>query len=280
MLPPRDKMEYEQRIPKTIWQTMKTNQVPLCIKSYVDSWITLNPEYKYRFFDDNDIIEFLTTDFPDYLDGYQKLKYGASKADLWRYLIIYKYGGVYADIDCLCINPLREWVDPNAAFVTALGTNRDICQWLIITVPHNPIFLRAAQKTLQNSEKNNSLSTYYGFEYAEKKLVIKQNSRILKIDHPVLGMSGPGVLQQEAEKSFRDGLLSNILPFTQVVCISGALSCEMNGNVRHDTGNEDYSRAYKSLNLKHYNDRFERIKRKIGTLFTRYYNNINIFHSR
>jgi hypothetical protein len=267
LLYPRDSTEYVQKIPKIIWQTMKTNQVPVLMKNYADSWIELNPEYEYRFCDDNDIIDFLKKHFPEYLGGYQNLKYGASKADLWRYLIIYKYGGVYADIDCKCINPLRNWIDKDAKFVTALGTNNDICQWLIISVPKNPIFLRAAQKTLRNSENNNRLSSYYGFEYIEKKLVIRGKKRMSKFNHSVLGLSGPPVLQQEAEECFREGLLSKILPFTQVVCTSRTLSCEMNGNVRHDTGNEDYKKAYKSLQLNHYNARFERIKRKIYRLF-------------
>jgi mannosyltransferase OCH1-like enzyme len=267
VLTPRHSMEYKQKIPKIIWQTMKTNEVPVFMKSYADSWIQLNPEYEYRFFDDNDIVDFLKKGFPEYLEGYQNLKYGASKADLWRYLIIYKYGGVYADIDCMCINPLRTWVDKDAKYVTALGTNNDICQWLIITVPNNPIFLRAAQKTLENSENNNSLSSYYGFEYLDKKLLIRDNKRILKFKHSVLGMSGPPVLQQEAEKCFQDGLLSEILPFTQVVCTSGAFSCEMKGNVRHDTGIEEYKKSLDSLKLNHYNDRWEKIKRNIKEIF-------------
>ncbi len=267
VLPPRDLIEYKQKIPKIIWQTMKTNTVPLFMKSYADSWINLNPEYEYRFFDDNDIIGFLKQHFPEYLEGYQNLKYGASKADLWRYLITYKYGGVYADIDCMCINPLRSWLDKDAKFVTALGTNKDICQWLIITIPNNPIFLRAAQKTLQNSENNNISSSYYGFEYLQNKLVIRENKQMLKFRHSVLGMSGPPVLQQEAEKCYREGLLSEILPFTQVVCTSGALSCEMKGNVRHDTGNEEYKKSLDSLKLNHYNDRWQKIKRNIKEIF-------------
>jgi len=267
LLLPRHLIEYEQKIPKIIWQTMKTNQVPVFMQRYADSWINLNPEYEYRFCDDNDIVDFLKKDFPEYLEGYQNLKYGASKADLWRYLIIYKYGGVYADIDCMCLNSLRNWVDKDAKFVTALGTNKDICQWLIISVANNPIFLRAAQKTLQNSENNNCLSTYNGFEYSEKKLVIRENKRLLKFRHSVLGMSGPPVLQQEAEKCFHEGLLSEILPFTQVVCTSGTLSCEMKGNVRHDTGNEEYKKSLESLKLNHYNDRWEKIKRNVKEIF-------------
>lgn len=267
ILPPRDSMEYEQKIPKIIWQTMKTNEVPVFMKSYADSWIELNPEYEYRFCDDDDIIDFIKTDFPEYLESYKSLKYGASKADLWRYLIIYKYGGVYADIDCMCINPLRKWVNKEASFVTALGTNSDICQWLIISVPKNPIFLRAAEKTIQNSQNKSFLSSHYGFEYVQKKLMIRENKPLSKFNHPVLGLSGPPVLQEAAEECFRDGSFSQILSFTQVVCVSKAASCQMNGNVRHDTGNEEYKKSYKTLRLNHYNDRWEKIKRNIGQFF-------------
>lgn len=267
MLPARDWISYEQKIPKIIWQTMKTNKVPVFIKSYADSWIEMNPEYEYRFYDDNDIIDFLENDFPEYLKGYNNLKYGASKADLWRYLIIYKYGGVYADIDCMCINPLREWIDRDKSFVTALGTNSDICQWLIISIPKNPLFLRAAQKTIQNSQNQNVLSSHYGFEYREEELIIRENQPLSKFDHPVLALSGPPVLQSAAEECFREGLLIPILQSTQVVCISGSTSCQMNGNVRHDTGNQDYKNSYKALHLTHYNSRWEKMNRILGQLF-------------
>lgn len=263
----RDKGGYAQKIPKIIWQTMRTNKVPVFMKSYADSWIDLNPEYEYKFCDDDDILSFLKADFPEYLDGYNKLKFGASRADLWRYLIIYKYGGVYADIDCKCINPLRNWVDAESTFVTQLGINKDICQWLIISVPKNPIFLKAAIRTLRNTENNNSKAAHYGFNYNNNKLEIRKGDQLIKFNHEVLGLSGPPVLQQAAEECFSNGLLSEILPFTQVVCVSKTTSCQMNGNVAHHTQNEEYKKLYKSLKLKHYNGRLQRIKRKITGLF-------------
>ena len=57
-LPPRSSIIYDQKIPKIIWQTMKTNQVPVIIKNYVDTWLIQNPEYEYRFYDDEDILAF------------------------------------------------------------------------------------------------------------------------------------------------------------------------------------------------------------------------------
>ena len=264
----RNSIEHSQKIPRIIWQTMKTNRVPVYMKSYADSWIGLNPEYEYRLLDDNDIIDFIKKDFPEYLDGYKRLKYGASKADLWRYLIIYKNGGVYADMDCKCLKPLNEWIDPQAAFVTQLGINKDICQWLIISVPKNPIFLKAAQKTLSNSENNNNTISYFGFEYVQNKLVICKNSPVMIFDHPVLGLSGPPVLQKAAEECFEEGTIDRILTSTQITCISDSInSCQMNGNVIHDTRNIKYKKTLKQLNIIHYNTRWERLKRSL-TNFT------------
>ena len=75
-LMPRASSEYRQKIPKIIWQTMKTNKVPIFMKRYSDSWIELNPEYEYKFYDDADIIEFIEIHFPSFLEGYKKIKYG------------------------------------------------------------------------------------------------------------------------------------------------------------------------------------------------------------
>jgi mannosyltransferase OCH1-like enzyme len=234
------------------------------MKNYADSWIELNPEYEYRFLDDYDIIDFIKKDFPEYLECYKKLKHGASKADLWRYLIIYKNGGVYADMDCKCLTPLNQWIDPQAAFVTQLGINKDVCQWLIISVPQNPIFLRAAQKTLFNSENNNNTTSHFGFEYVQNKLVVNKNSPVMIFDHPVLGLSGPPVLQKAAEECFEEGTIEKILESTQIICVSDPInSCHMNGNVIHDTRNIKYKNTLKQLNIKHYNTRWERLKRKM-----------------
>jgi mannosyltransferase OCH1-like enzyme len=271
LLPRRNRSDYIQKIPMVIWQTMKTNRVPVFMKDYADTWIDLNPEYEYRFFDDNDIIEFISSDFPEYLEGYYKLEYGASKADLWRYLIIYKYGGVYADLDCRCLRPLREWIQNKATFVTQLGTNKDICQWLIISVPNNPIFLKAAEKTLENSNTKKYKTFYHGFGFTENKLYILQNETI-KSTHPVLSLSGPPVLQEAAEKCLRENLLSDFLPYLQIVCVSSlTISCQMNNYVAHETGNEEYLKSFKKLKLIHYNSRYEKLKRKIISALSFHY---------
>lgn len=262
MLPAREKMEYVQKVPKIIWQTMKSNRVPAILKEYADTWIENNPEYEYRFFDNDDIIRFIASEFPEYLEAYNKIKYGASKADLWRYLIMYKYGGVYADMDCRCIIPLRQWMDPEAAFVTQLGINKDLCQWLIISVPGNIIFLKVAQKALQNIEQNESQAEFHGFEFADGRLSVLANDPVIRVNDRVFGLAGAPVLQESAEACFNDGSIDNILQLIQIVCVSGAISCQMNGNVAHDCGHADYLKAISKLKTPSYNRFLARMIRR------------------
>jgi hypothetical protein len=55
-----------------------------------------NPRFKYYLFDDNDCREFIKNNYSDkILNAFNSLIPGAYKADLWRYCILYKYGGIY-----------------------------------------------------------------------------------------------------------------------------------------------------------------------------------------
>ena len=36
------------------------------------------------------------------------------RADMWRYAILYAFGGIYADIDVLALHPMEQWLPPVA----------------------------------------------------------------------------------------------------------------------------------------------------------------------
>jgi mannosyltransferase OCH1-like enzyme len=216
------------------------------------SWTMLNPEYEYGLFDDDDLAEFVRSEFPDFLPGWQKLKHGAAKADLWRYLVMFRYGGVYADLDCFCRAPMREWISPEAAYVTQLGVNHDLCQWLLISVPGNPIFLKAAERALDNILCDRCSVEYDGFQLVAGELTLRQGHPRINIHHSVLAVTGPPVLQEAAEECFKHSSCPAIFQHTQVVCISESSSCNMAGNVKHDHGNQDYLEELRQLRTPHY----------------------------
>jgi mannosyltransferase OCH1-like enzyme len=92
---------YDTEIPKIIIQTWKTKNIPQKYEKLVKSIKIFNPEpkFKYLFFDDNDIEQFLKSEYPVYYKTYQKLPVVIQKIDFFRYVAVYHYGGFYFDLD-------------------------------------------------------------------------------------------------------------------------------------------------------------------------------------
>ena len=86
-------------IPLCIYQTWHTTSLPPKMQQAVNTIKAHNPEFQHFLYDDNMCREFIRDNFPeDVLRAYDYLIPGAYKADLWRYCILYKKGGIYLDI--------------------------------------------------------------------------------------------------------------------------------------------------------------------------------------
>ena len=93
------KQQYYPVIPLNIYQTWHTKDLPPLMRNAVNKIIRMNPRFNYKLFDDNDCRNFIKDNFnEDVLNAFDTLIPGAYKADLWRYCILYKNGGVYLDI--------------------------------------------------------------------------------------------------------------------------------------------------------------------------------------
>ena len=97
-------------IPKILIQTWKTRRLPDQFAEWSSTWKTLNPEFIYMFFDDGDCFRFVHKNYPEYLDLYESL-IAIEKADVFRYLVLHKYGGVYVDMDTSCFKPIGGLID-------------------------------------------------------------------------------------------------------------------------------------------------------------------------
>lgn len=106
--------------------------------------------YKYLLLDDMDALNFLNIYFTkSVIDRFNELSYGAHKADLLRYCLLYIFGGVYLDIKTILIKPLDEILVNKNYFYTCLSKfkHKDtfesyIYQGIIASPPNNPLFLR------------------------------------------------------------------------------------------------------------------------------------------
>jgi mannosyltransferase OCH1-like enzyme len=87
-------------------QTWKTRSLPPRFEQYHASWQKFNPDLKQHFYDDATSRDLVRTKFPEYLDVYDDYTFGVQRADLFRFLVVYEYGGLYADVDMECLRNL------------------------------------------------------------------------------------------------------------------------------------------------------------------------------
>jgi hypothetical protein len=142
-----------RRVPLLLFQTWQTQQLPPHMASCVRDLISANPEFKYQFYDDERCRTFIQSHFPeDVLHAYDTFIPGAYKADLWRYCILYIYGGIYLDIKYRCVPPFklielttREHYVRDREFCGIDG----IYQGFLSCYPRNPILGRCIRKIVE-----------------------------------------------------------------------------------------------------------------------------------
>lgn len=145
-------------IPKVIYQTWKTKNVHPTIRRIQQSIQEQNPDYKMELFDDDDMDLWMKTNCDSNMfDAYNKLHVGAAKADLWRYLILYKNGGVYIDMDSTINGSLDELIQPDdSAIISREGNKGYFMQWMLVFEKNHPILKATIDKCVYNINNQNT----------------------------------------------------------------------------------------------------------------------------
>jgi mannosyltransferase OCH1-like enzyme len=147
-------------IPKVIWQTYKDpfDQLQPYMLDAVNTWKILNPEYEYRYMDDSQAAQFILEEYgQEWHDLFVGLPVGVMRGDLWRYMIIYKYGGIYTDLDTECLNPINTWLNEEYEMIVCPETNLHFCQWTFAASAGNPIL-----KSVLDTIKEKLINPTYG----------------------------------------------------------------------------------------------------------------------
>ena len=142
-------------IPKNIFQTHKSIeyiQSKPKIRNAIRSWTKFSPEFNYNFYSDEDCETFMREKIGGIVyDAYKRLPMSVMKADLWRYCIIYYYGGIYADTDTICMVNPNIFLKEDALLVCAPENDVaagkwdytiHLCQWTFAAPPRSPILLK------------------------------------------------------------------------------------------------------------------------------------------
>lgn len=165
-------------IPKIIHQTFPGRSLPREIRESFENIRGLNPTWDWRLYDDDDIIDFIKSNYaPTFLRYYERINplYGAARADLFRYLMMYKCGGVYLDAKSTLTKPLDASLRPDDRYLLShwrngkgqefqgTGLHRELRnipggefqQWHIVAAPGHPFLAAVIEKVLRNIDRYN-----------------------------------------------------------------------------------------------------------------------------
>ena len=136
------------------------------LKIYRDSWIIKNPTWRRIEWDKKMISELIKNIYPEHDEMFRNYKYEIQRCDAIRYLILYRYGGWYADMDYYCNRPLDEAMSiykNDIYFVetpNGIGTENyeHISNSLMYSIPLHNFW----KQVMIELEKNQNLPYYYG----------------------------------------------------------------------------------------------------------------------
>lgn len=133
----------------------------------------LNPRWEHRVFGDADVLEYAGRHYgPAVLEALHRIApgYGVVRADLFRYLVVYREGGVYLDIKSGLRRPLDEVLRPDDAFLLSQWRNRlgephagwglhpelaripggEFQQWHVAAAPGHPFLAQVIRRVVAN----------------------------------------------------------------------------------------------------------------------------------
>ena len=171
-------------IPKIIHQTAPADKSKwhpiweICQNSWKENFPS--PEYSYKFWNDDDLYNLIKTDFPDYLQLYNDFGRDVIlKVDFARYAILYKYGGIYSDMDFLCKKNFYNQLANNLIIVESSASSEIVQNSLMASPPNDIRWLQVL---------DNCKNYYYTF--------IKENPNTKISGKYVIDITGPRLLSR------------------------------------------------------------------------------------
>ena len=187
-------------IPKIIHQTAYSNKEEwhpiwnFCHESVKKNF----KEFKHYLWTDEKINDFIKENFKEYYSDFLIIPFHIIQLDLFRYALLFKYGGTYIDMDMYCYENFYENLTSEINIVESdcldeFGQVEQVQNSLMSATPNNKFFKECFLEGLQRSKK---------VKFKEK---IHDNHFNIKF------VSGPILLRDMIEK-FKKDYIINILP--------------------------------------------------------------------
>ncbi len=101
-------------IPKTFLQTWRSSSLPVIFQKIKEENGKIG-DFTFQLWHHEEgpqnIDEFIKKEYNDLYDIYNKTQFGVQKADMIRLILLHHYGGIYIDLDILCLKSLESLID-------------------------------------------------------------------------------------------------------------------------------------------------------------------------
>jgi inositol phosphorylceramide mannosyltransferase catalytic subunit len=184
-----------QLIPPRIIQTAKHRNLSLKQRAMTANLRLLNPDYEWRFFDNQDVETFIDREFPQHRPVFDAFRFPIQRYDFFRYLAVYRLGGFYFDLDVLLASDLSSLLPHGCVFpfegltfshlLRSYGMDWEIGNYAFGAAAGDP-FLEAVIENCVRSQKDPSWV----------EAMMRGVPRLSRPEHYVLYTTGPGVLSR------------------------------------------------------------------------------------
>ena len=102
--------EYDSKedFPRILHHSWKNDVIPSMWQGSYNACLNLNKGYTFMLWTDDKIEDFMQDHYPWFKQQFDSYKYKIQKIDVFRYFILYHYGGIYIDLDIQCKYPFSD----------------------------------------------------------------------------------------------------------------------------------------------------------------------------
>ncbi|MEM9487971.1 MAG: glycosyltransferase [Myxococcota bacterium] len=149
-----------------------------------NSWRAAYPEYTYMFWDDDDLDHLVREHFPEYLELYTLYPKNIYRIDFCRYLILYRHGGIYADMDYYCSRRFTHRLSSDKVSLVASPAPNETLQNSLMASPAGHEFWI---HVLDNAA---------AFFYVNQDIILDPTARQHRRGQIVISATGPRLLDR------------------------------------------------------------------------------------
>jgi mannosyltransferase OCH1-like enzyme len=142
--------DHTRKIPKIVFQTSRSRCITPRLYELTTRWRFEG--WSYYFYDDDAIMRVLYEEFEDFphlkLLTQLCIDYGTIKADIWRYLVLWKYGGLYADLDSVPRKFTGDTIQPEDDSLFVVESYHLLSQYFMSSSSKHPLMYYTIQNSL------------------------------------------------------------------------------------------------------------------------------------